>query len=61
MSNIISPFPGTVEEDPQAVILTVLGASGATEITTPFSSLAASFIVILGLVIPLGIITLPKV
>ena len=61
VSNIISPFPSTVEEDPQAVILTVLGASGASEITTPFSSLAASFIVTLGLVIPLGTIILPKV
>ena len=61
VSNIISPFPSTVEEDPQAVILTVLGASGASEITTPFNSLAASFIVTLGLVIPLGIIILPKV
>ena len=61
VSNIISPFPSTVEEDPQAVILTVLGASAPSEITTPFSSLAASFIVTLGFVIPLGIIILPKV
>ena len=56
VSRIMSPLLNKVDDDPQAVILTTLGASLASSITTPFSSLAASLIVIFGLATVFGII-----